>query len=139
MENSTNNEYQDLGNPVFLTTAANEFEADLIISKLKASGIIAIMQYPGFGSIAKVYCGRCNFEVNIMVPEQQLEDARAILNDSEEADQLFIKEAEASLPQDAEPSEIPQFKNGFIAKLTIFIFLIVFLVILFTLAYKNTL
>lgn len=118
----------DLGNPVYLTTAVNEFEADILVSKLKASGILSILRYPGFGSIAKVYCGRCNFEVEILVPEKQLDDALAVINSSPEEDQLLMEEVESSIAAGEEPPE-PE-EPAFTRKYLFFLFLIVFFLFL---------
>jgi hypothetical protein len=63
----------------FLTTASDDFEADLLTSLLVSEGIHVIQKHEGVTQYLKVYMGSSNFGVDIRVPKQQLEKAKEIL------------------------------------------------------------
>lgn len=86
--------FSDLGEPVKLTETADEFEADVLLSKLEASGIPAFLSYSGFGSVAKVYCGRSNFAVSVMVPSSLLDKAKDVIAPNQDYDFSGVEEME---------------------------------------------
>ena len=65
--------------PCKLCSAADEFEADIKIAKLKAEGIYAYKKYNGTDSYNRILLGRTIFGVDIMVGEKSLEEAKVIL------------------------------------------------------------
>ena len=60
--------------------AVDEFEADIIISKLMAEGIYAYKAYKGIDSYNKILLGRTLLGVKIIVGESSVEEARIILS-----------------------------------------------------------
>ena len=90
--------FTDLGEPVEATEVQNEFEAEILVSKLASCGIPAFLRHSQFGEIAKVYCGRSNFPISIMVPSSKLSEALEIL--SEKGDDFDFSEAENFPPPD---------------------------------------
>lgn len=73
--------------PVKLCEAADDYEADIIIAKLKSEGIYAYKKYKGSDSYCKVFMGLTALGVDICVAESDLEEAENIL-----ADGRFIEE-----------------------------------------------
>ncbi len=113
--------WQDLGQPVELIQTNDEFEADIYISKLKANNIPAFLQYSGFGAVAKVYCGRSNFAVSIMVPETLAEKAKEVISKNQDYD--FSEAETMSLPEETE-------KSPFFEKTILYLIAIILLVII---------
>ncbi len=65
---------------VYLTTADNSFEADILESKLNAEGIPAIRRYGGAGNAMEIIMGTSiTSAIDLYVPEATLEDARNII------------------------------------------------------------
>lgn len=82
MQNERNIEkipYEDLGNAIEIACVTNEFEADILISKLRAFGIPAFLSFPGESGAAKTMCGRSNLTIRIMAPETKADEAKEIL------------------------------------------------------------
>ena len=65
--------------PRFLCEAANDFEAEIILSKLKAEGIFAFKRYRGSDSYNKILLGRAILGVEILVSEADFEEAQNIV------------------------------------------------------------
>ena len=65
--------------PCKLCSAADEFEADIIVAKLKAEGIYAYKKFNGTDSYNRILLGRTILGVDIMVGEKSLEEAKSIL------------------------------------------------------------
>lgn len=63
--------------------AADEFEADIIISKLKAEGIYAYKAYKGIDSYNKIFFGRTLLGIKIIVGEEESEEARIIVDNGD--------------------------------------------------------
>ena len=63
--------------------AADEFEADIIVSKLKAEGIYAYKAYKGIDSYNKILLGRTLLGVKVIVGESNADEARNILSDGD--------------------------------------------------------
>ena len=102
---NTNNDFKDLGEPVVLIEVENEFEADILISKLKCADIPSFKKHSELGAIAKVYWGQSNFSISVMVPSSLLDQAKEIIEGSGETEYDF-SEAE-NYPAPSEKSEIP--------------------------------
>lgn len=66
--------------PVFLCEAANDFEADVIISKLDSEGVFAFKKYQGSDGYNKIMLGITVLGVQIFVSEDDLEKAKEILD-----------------------------------------------------------
>lgn len=66
-------------NPVFLCEAADDFEAELMLAKLRAEGIYAMKRYRGSDGYAKIVLGRTLLGVEILVATENLREAREIL------------------------------------------------------------
>lgn len=65
---------------VFLCTAANSMEADILESKLMGEGIPSIRRYKGASNAMEIFMGQSlAFPIDIYVPEETLEDARNII------------------------------------------------------------
>ena len=65
--------------PCKLCSAADEFEADIIIAKLKAEGIYAYKKFNGTDSYNRILLGRTILGVDVMVGEKSFEEAKSIL------------------------------------------------------------
>lgn len=65
----------DENNPVVLTRAATEFEASLIVGRLRSEGIVAEMS----GMLTSAFRAETPGEVQILVLSQDLERARQVL------------------------------------------------------------
>ena len=64
---------------VEIYTAADEFEANIIISKLMAEGIYAYKKYKGIDSYNRIIFGKTMLGVKVIVGESHLEEAEEIL------------------------------------------------------------
>ena len=62
-----------------LCTAEDEFEADILIAKLRAEGIYAAKKFRGTDSYSRIILGRTMLGVEILVGESCLETAREII------------------------------------------------------------
>ena len=69
--------------PVFLCDAADDFEAEIIIGKLRTEGIYAYKKYRRSDSYGKLIFGRTILGVRIMVADCDFDEARVILEDSD--------------------------------------------------------
>lgn len=116
-----NEEIKDLGEPVPLTEVQDEFEAEILISKLSSYKIPAYLKHSHFGAVAKVYCGRSNFPISVMVPSSKYDVALEILSDKGE--DFDFSEAESFPPPD-DKIDFP-FKTAFALLGAIIIVLIV--------------
>lgn len=65
--------------PCLVYVAANEFEADVIIAKLKAEGIFAFKRFKGSDSYNRIVLGRTILGVDIIVAESDFENAKEIV------------------------------------------------------------
>jgi len=67
-------------NGVYLTTAMNSLEADILESKLRGEGIPVIKRYKGAGNAMEIIMGSSySYPIELYVPEETLEDARNII------------------------------------------------------------
>lgn len=65
---------------VYLTTARNSLEADILESKLRSEGIPSIRRYRGASNAMEILMGSDTvFPIDLYVPEETLEDARNII------------------------------------------------------------
>ena len=65
---------------VYLCTAQNSFEADLLESKLRSEGIPSIKKFKGASNFLEIYMGSNSaFPIDLYVPEETLEDAKNII------------------------------------------------------------
>lgn len=65
---------------VYLCTAKNSFEADLMESKLRSEGIPSIKKFKGASNFLEIFMGSNSaFPIDIYVPEETLEDAKNII------------------------------------------------------------
>ena len=88
-----------MGNAVEIARVTNEFEADILISKLRAFDIPAFLSFPGESGAAKTMCGRSNLTIRIMAPETKADEAKEILFSECEYD---FSEAENTAPPEEE-------------------------------------
>lgn len=65
--------------PCLVYVAANEFEADVIVAKLKAEGIYAFKRFKGTDSYNRIILGRTILGVEIIVGESDFESAKEII------------------------------------------------------------
>jgi len=72
-------------NEVFLLTAANSIEADMIGQLLKANGIPVLKKYKGMGGFLKIYMGDSIYGVDLFVPAELLDKARDIIENIRDA------------------------------------------------------
>jgi hypothetical protein len=65
---------------VYLCTAKDSFEADLLESKLRSEGIPSIKKFKGASNFLEIFMGSSSaFPIDIYVPEETLEDAKNII------------------------------------------------------------
>ncbi|MCR4601302.1 MAG: DUF2007 domain-containing protein [Clostridia bacterium] len=65
---------------VFLTTAHDSFEADMLVSKLQAEGIPSEKKYVGASNFLEISMGSSSaYPIEIYVPESALEQAREVI------------------------------------------------------------
>lgn len=65
---------------VFLCTAMNSFEADIMESKLRSENIPCLKKYEGASNYLEIFMGANSmFPIDIYVPEETLEDAKNII------------------------------------------------------------
>lgn len=73
-------EGKDWRNGVYLTTAMNSLEADILESKLRGEGIPVIKRYKGAGNAMEIIMGSSySYPIELFVPEDTLEDAKNII------------------------------------------------------------
>ena len=73
------NEKGELSEPRFLCHIYSmDMNAELKVNMLEAYGIPCLVTYPGDGSFGKVLLGMSGNGVNIYVPEENYEDAKAL-------------------------------------------------------------
>jgi len=70
-------------NPVFFYSAKSDSEAEIIISKLRAHGIEALVKRDDTGAVSKLYTGQSVTGADIYVPYSALSDANNILSINE--------------------------------------------------------
>lgn len=65
---------------VYLCTAKNSFEADILESKLRSEGIPSIKKFKGASNFLEIFMGSNSaFPIEIFVPEETLEDAKNVI------------------------------------------------------------
>lgn len=65
---------------VYLCTAKDSFEADLLESKLRSEGIPCIKKFKGASNFLEIFMGSSSaFPIDLYVPEETLEDAKNII------------------------------------------------------------
>lgn len=65
---------------VYLCTAPNSFEADILESKLKGEGIPCVKKYKGASNYLEIFMGQNMTQpIDIYVPEATLEDAKNVI------------------------------------------------------------
>lgn len=73
-------EHETWRDGVYLCTAKNSLEADILESKLKSEGIPCVKKYKGASNFLEVFMGTNSaYPIEIFVPEQALEDAKNII------------------------------------------------------------
>jgi hypothetical protein len=65
--------------PVFLVSAADNFEADILEGKLEAYGVPVMKQHKDAGGYLHIYMGASPFGIDLYVPSKLLEKAKEIL------------------------------------------------------------
>lgn len=65
--------------PCHVYTAADDFEAEIILAKLKAEGIFAYKQFKGSDSYNRILLGRTILGVDIFVAADQAAEAAEII------------------------------------------------------------
>jgi hypothetical protein len=77
MEKKDQKEWRD---GVYLCTAKNSFEADILESKLRSEGIPSLKKFKGAGNFLEIFMGsNSTCPIDLYVPEESLEDARNII------------------------------------------------------------
>jgi len=67
-------------NGVYLCTAKDSFEADILESKLRSEGIPSIKKFKGASNFLEIFMGTNSaFPIDIYVPAETLEDAKNII------------------------------------------------------------
>lgn len=65
---------------VYLCTAKDSFEADILESKLRSEGIPSIKNFKGASNFLEIFMGSNSaFPIDLYVPEESLEDAKNII------------------------------------------------------------
>lgn len=65
---------------VFLCTAKDSFEADILESKLRSEGIPSLKKFKGAGNFLEIFMGSNSaYPIDLYVPEESLEDARNVI------------------------------------------------------------
>jgi hypothetical protein len=65
---------------VYLCTAKDSFEADILESKLRSEGIPSVKKFKGASNFLEIFMGSNSaFPIDIYVPEETLADARNII------------------------------------------------------------
>ena len=74
------NQSKEWRDGVYLCTASNSLEADILESKLQGEGIPSIRKYKGASNAMEIFMGQSMaFPIDIYVPEETLEDAQNII------------------------------------------------------------
>ncbi|MDF2654540.1 MAG: hypothetical protein K0R19_1014 [Bacillota bacterium] len=74
------NDQKEWRDGVYLCTAKNSFEADILESKLRSEGIPSIKKYKGASNFLEIFMGSNSaFPIDIYVPKDTLEDAKNII------------------------------------------------------------
>lgn len=74
------NDQKEWRDGVYLCTAKDSFEADLLESKLRSEGIPSIKKFKGASNFLEIFMGSNSaYPIDIYVPEEALEDARNII------------------------------------------------------------
>lgn len=73
------NQPVDLGPATFLISAANEYEANMLDSILKAEGIPTLLKHKDIGSYLTITTGMSNFGMDIYVPATLVQRSQEIL------------------------------------------------------------
>lgn len=81
-------------NEVLLVSIGDDTEASIIESLLTAYNIPYTKRYRESGNYMEVYMGMTNFGIDIFVPESVLENAKEILNNKAEDDELKLSSEE---------------------------------------------
>lgn len=80
VDNTKHVEYpKDLGSASFLISVANELEANLIDSVLKAEGIPTLIKHKDIGAYLNIEMGMSNFGLDIFVPESLVERGKEVI------------------------------------------------------------
>lgn len=92
---------------VFLVSAADNFEADILESKLEAYGIPVMKKHKDAGGYLHVYMGASPFGIDLYVPSKLLDKAREILETLPEVvdDAESLQEAQQSQQEEQELQE----------------------------------
>ena len=73
-------ETKEWRNGVYLCTASNSFEADLLESKLRSEGVPCVKKYKGASNFLEIVMGASfTFPIDLYVPEHLLADAQNII------------------------------------------------------------
>ena len=65
--------------PVVLCEAEDDFEAEIILAKLKSEGVFAFKRYRGTDSYNKILLGRTILGIEILVSENDFNEAKNVL------------------------------------------------------------
>ncbi len=88
---------------VYLCTAEDTFQADLFESKLGSEGIPCVKKYQGASNFIEIAMGSNSaYPIDIYVPQDKLEDAKAVLEPVEISDEELAAEALAAEPRPIE-------------------------------------
>lgn len=88
---------------VYLTTAKDSIEADILESKLDSEGIPCLKKYRGASNAMEIIMGSNNaYPIDIYVPENTLEDAKNIITAVPISDEELEEAAISAVPEEDE-------------------------------------
>ena len=116
----------------FVTSVANQQEAVMVESMLGAEGIPVQQKHKEAGGIMEVYMGMSHYGIDLFVPEDALDVAKAIL-DSEVIDMP----EEVGIEEDIKASEKYEHKRkGIVRVILMYLFIPIVAAILWNIIYR---
>lgn len=122
---------------VLLTTVTDNFEASLIETRLKQSGIPVLLKYRESGAYLSFYMGKTSFGVDIYVPSRFFEEARMMIEcppdeADEESENMEIPEEESLDEAKKQYQKRIEFRSWIV-----FIFIILFVLAVVLISYVS--
>lgn len=109
LEQIMKNEIYDYDREIYLTSAANSVEAEMIEALLNSNGIPVLKKFREAGDYLKIYMGGTNLGVDLYVPSKLFEKAKDIIDGTQE---LAIEESR----QDSDEEEIIKLDRNYSKK-----------------------
>ena len=124
---------------VFLITAGDSIEADIIESKLSTAGIPVYRKYREPGAYLEIILGTTTMGIDLFVPEEKIEEAKSILDSASDVSDDEIL-ADPSFNDESVKNQNEQNLNNVANKAVImasvFIVLIIILIVLYAVSAK---